>query len=320
MKSIYLGFAIGSVFTFFRHPLNAQTVPGDSISSAALPEEVIMVEEGTVVIPPLFEYVIAPDELPDLRSKTDYLMDNFWNPFDFKNTTAVDQNALNHAFLVYVETMPHASEKKVMDSVKKLIGNIKNNPGLTYQFAKAAEEALYGPRSEFWADDIYVQFLQNIVDNKKISEGRKAKYVRQLNLITSTSIGKKLPDFAVTGSHGNTMRIVPNKEFTLIGFQPAECSDCRYSNLKLDISAVINDLMENGTLDVMMVGIGDNMPVGMPDKWNILRTGDISDKLDMRISPCFYLIDKDGVIRGKNLSVDRAISLLEILTNESENI
>ena len=59
-------------------------------------------EDERMVIPPLFEYVVAPDELPDLRSRTDYLMDNFWSPFDFKNTKYVDQNALNHDFLLLV--------------------------------------------------------------------------------------------------------------------------------------------------------------------------------------------------------------------------
>ena len=76
-------------------------------------------EEMAVVIPPLFEYVEAPEDIVDLQSKTDYLMEHFWDPFDFKNTTVVDQNALNHAFEVYVTAMSFASEKKIDDSVKK---------------------------------------------------------------------------------------------------------------------------------------------------------------------------------------------------------
>lgn len=267
-----------------------------------------------MVIPPLFEYVIAPEELPDLRSRTDYLMDNFWNPFDFKKSGVVDQNALNHAFGVYVESMRFASEKKVKESVKKLIANLKGNPALSYQFTKAAEESLYGPRADFWADEIYMSFLKNLLENKKIDDNKKKKYKEQYDLLTSTAIGAEMPQFELNNAHGTSTSLNPSREAALICFTTPNSEDGKYSLLKMDISGVVNDMIEDGRLDVYVVILGDTFPeVYMPDKWTVLQSGNATDVMDIRFVPCFYILDGKKKIAGKNLAVDDAIDLLEML-------
>ena len=274
-------------------------------------------EDNQIVIPPLFEYVVAPDDLPDLQSRTDYLMENFWNPFDFKNTKVVDQNALNHAFGVYVQAMPYASEKKVMESVKKLIGKIKGNPGLSYQFAKAAEETLYGPRAELWADDIYMSFLQNLIDNKKVDNSKKKRYQSQLDLLKRTAVGSRLTDLTLKSEEGAITKFTPNKEFTLVAFVSPDCSDCRYSNVKLEISSIVDDLIEDSRLDVLIVGVGYDAKVAdYSQKFKVMSSDNASQVMDIRMYPCFYIIDKEGKIVAKNLPVDSAIDILDTLSKQ----
>lgn len=274
-------------------------------------------EDGQMVIPPLFEYVMAPDDLPDLRSRTDYLMEHFWDPFDFKKTNIVDQNALNHAFWVYTQAMPYASEKKVDESVKNLIKKIRNNPGLSYQFAKAAEENLYGPRAELWGDAVFIEFLQNVVDNRKVRESQKKHFRDQLELLRRTAAGSPLPELSVTDLAGNSVKLIPGKEFTLVEFTTPANEDGPYSNLKLDISGVVNDLIEDGRLEVDIIVIDDKAPEGaLPDKWNIFYSPEAASGMDLRINPSFFVIGKDKKIVGKNLPVDDAIQLLEALSKQ----
>lgn len=275
------------------------------------------IENNLLIIPPLFEYVVAPEDLPDLQSRTDYIMENFWNPFDFEKNNVVDQTALNHAFEVYASAIPFASEKKVMDSVKNLIKNIKRNPGLTFQFTKAAEEILYGPRASFWADDIYLMFLQNLVDNKQISDSKKKKYKKQYDLISSTSKGKTLPSVNVRNKNGVEISLNSPKEFKLIEFAEPDKETLRYSNLKLDISSKVNDLILDDRLDVIVVLLtqkNETSDFDFPSKWLITTAQDLDRSLDIRIFPSFYLLDKDSKIIGKNLSIDDAIEILEEIT------
>lgn len=298
--------------------INDTEIITDSISAVSAQPELAM-DDGLIIIPPLFEYVIAPDDLPDLQSRTDYLMDNFWNPFDFKKTEYVDQTALNHAFGVYTQAMPFASRKKVIDSVKKLIKNLKDKPALSLQFTKAAEESLYGPRAEIWSDEIYIMFLQNLIDNKKISNSKKNRYVAQLNLLNRTAVGAEFPDVHLVTENGTLTKFKPIKDFRIVEFTLPDCEDCRYTNVKLDISGVVNDMIEDGRLDVMVVMTGEPVKKDyFPEKWIALSSDNAGDLMDLRIFPNFYIVDKNNKIRGKNLSVDGAIELLESLSMEKK--
>lgn len=314
---VVLATAVNGLFAQSTDPQPGE-LPVNAI--AASDSTVVAVDEDIMIIPPLFEYIVAPEDLPDLQSRTDYLMDNFWNPFDFKNTKFVDQIALNHAFGVYCQAMTFASEKKVEQSVKKLIKNIKGNPGLSLQFAKAAEENLFGPRAEIWADGVYMEFLQNLVDNKKIDNSKKKRYQQQLDLLRRTAIGAPFPEIELLSENGTLTKFQPEKNFRLIEFTLPNCEDCRYSNVKMDISGVVNDLIEDGNLDVMLVMTG--YPVSRkdyPEKWIALSSDNAADILDIRVFPCFYIVDREGKIRGKNLNVDTAIGLLETLAGEKNN-
>ena len=282
-------------------------------------EDLSVIDDQLMVVPPLFEYVVAPDELPDLVSRTDYIMDHFWDPFDFKNTSVVDQNALNHAFSVYAQAMAYASEKKVDESVRNVIKKIKNNPGLSYQFAKAAEENLYGPRAELWGDLVFIDFAQNLIDNKKIRESQKKHFKDVVDLLKNSAIGSPLPEFSAVNREGTEIKFRPSSNYTIICFTPSECPDGSYSDLKLDISAVVNDLLEDGELEVdyiVLDGVDKNK--SYPDKWNLYSSSDVGSKLDLRIAPSFFVIDRNKKIAGKNLTGDGAISLIEILTGQAK--
>lgn len=290
-----------------------EIIPMDS----AVLQDTIFINEGDILVPSLFEYVVAPDDLPDLQSRTDYLMDHFWDPFDFKAHNAVDQNALNHAFEVYVQSMPYASEKKVKDSVKKLIGKIKNNPGLSFQFTRAAEETLYGPRAEFWVDEIYMNFLDNLLQNKKVSQSRKKKYQDQLELLKKNAIGSPLPAFSFISLDDKPSGFSVDTPFTIIEFRPVECDECRYADLKLDISSVVSDMLYDKTLTVYQCYLignentvsGDELDLNT--KWKVGYSKNAKDILDIRMLPSFFLIDGNGRILAKNRTVDGVINQLE---------
>lgn len=297
----------------------AQTAePSDSIpvEEVAVAQE----EDEAITIPPLFEYVVAPDNLPDLQSRTDYLMDNFWNPFDFKKTKSVDQNALNHAFSVYVQAMPYASEKKVMDSVKKLVGNIKGNPGLSLQFVKAAEEVLYGPRAEFWADPIYMSFLENLLANKKVSDSKKKKYIAQLDLLKRNAVGATLPHINFVALDGKPSTMQFTAPYTLLQFRNVDCDDCKFANLKLELNGVASDMIDNSKLEVYSIVLTDDESAirdfdagEMNPKWHLGWSQDAATQLDIRMTPSYYLVDQNGKIVAKNEIISSVLDIISRL-------
>lgn len=288
----------------------AQNMPADTTVAQTSHGDVLFID-------PIFEYPVAPDEIPDLNGKTNYLMEHFWDKMDFKSRETVDQTALNHAFATYMSSAPYADEDKVIASVEKLTKKIKGNEMLTIQFAKAAEETIYGPRAEMWIDRLYIPFLEVYLKDKKIPDSRKIRYKEQLRILKSTATGEKAPDMKIELRDGSLTNFSPSREFTLIEFGDPDCGDCRYARMKIDMSSVISDLLASGRLEVMFIIADEDEDGGLmkmtaeyPRKWTVGKSGDAIENYDLRATPAFYVLGPGGKIIAKNVSVDTAIEIL----------
>lgn len=268
----------------------------------------------TIVIAPLFEYPTAPDEMQGLQERSDYLMDHFWDAMDFKNKKSVDQNALNDAFATYTAPMRFADASNVETSVNKLISDISKNPVLTLQFAKAAEEALYGPRADFWHDDIFLKFVDNVLKNKNIKNERKARYERIRRQLTNSKQGSIPPEFDYITPEGKTSHYHPNGVITVIQFSNPDCVDCRYSKLKMETNVAFSSLVEKGKINVLFVdtemeqGWQDKLK-DVPSNWHTGASKEAAELFDLRITPAIYVIDREGKIAVKNINIDTAMQI-----------
>lgn len=289
---------------------------------------VASIDSEQIIIAPLFEYPIAPEDLPDLQSKSDYLMLHFWDKMNFDNKSTVDQNALNDAFLVYTTAIPYASRDVALSSINSLIKKLNTNPTLLIQFTKAAEEMLYGPRAVIWSDEIYFPFLKAITDNKNVSKARKSRYEMQLKTLGNNMIGKKFPTSRLTLRNGQQKDYRPEKEYTLIEFGNPDCDNCRFAKTKISMAYDLEELVEEGKLEILFI-VADAVPEEQsqlleqfntyPAYWTpaICYGGD--DIYDIRATPSFYILNQKGEIVAKNLEVSNAIDTLrEMIGNDKK--
>lgn len=272
-----------------------------------------------IVIEPLFEYPAAPDDIESLDAKCDYLMKNFWNGFNFKEKTAINQYALDDAFQVYTTSMRFANKKEVDQSVDKLINKISGNPGLLIQFCKAAEDNLYGPKASIWIDEIYLKFIDALVKNKKVSQNRKSKYVRQASQLRQSAVGNIAPMFEFENINGETGKYFPMSTPTLLIMGNPDDTDWRLNRLKMDSNYSLQDALEKGKINIIYVvpetiGFDIKNLDNYNSYWTIAKTADIEEKYDLRNNPAIFLVGSDGKIMGKNLLVADAVSqILELV-------
>lgn len=265
-----------------------------------------------IEIEPLFQYPTAPEELEGIQAKSAWLMQHFWDSFDFKNKNTVDQTALNHAFKIYSVPMRWAPKDEVIASNMRLLKVLEKNPTLLLQFTKAAEENLYGPRAEAWIDEVYLLYLQAITSNKKIADIRKTKYVDQLKTLKASAIGSTAPRFTFTDMYGNEGQYFPMSTFTIIEFGDPDCDDCRMSRLKMEASAPLSNLVSQGKVNILFIvpDADDSWTTAVSDyprQWTVAASEDAGDVYDLRNIPSFYVIDTDGKILLKNITVQQAI-------------
>ncbi|MDE6443321.1 MAG: DUF5106 domain-containing protein, partial [Muribaculaceae bacterium] len=274
-----------------------------------------------IEIQPLFEYPVAPEELPTMYDKSNYIVEHFWDSFDLKSKTAVDQNALNHAFKVYATAMRFADREKTLNANQKLLNNLVKNPVLLLQFTKAAEETLYGPRAEFWIDEIYLQFLKGVTSNKKIAQNRRLKYDKQMKVIKETAEGNVAPVFHFKDRNGKDAFYRPMSTPTLIIFGDPWNTDWRLDRLKMESNLNLIQALDKGKVNILFIYPGDkegweNQVSNYSEKWNVGKGEKLEEIYDLRITPAIYVISSEGKILEKNVPLSVAVSsLLDKVTN-----
>ncbi|MDE5848698.1 MAG: DUF5106 domain-containing protein, partial [Muribaculaceae bacterium] len=211
------------------------------------------VDTGIMYLDPLFEYPIAPEELTAFNDKCNWLAENFWNPLDLKSKEAVDQAKLNHAFQVYASTVQYADKDKVTVSVDKLMKNLQKNPMLLFQITKAAEENIYGPRAEFWIDELYARILRAALANKKFPKTKRARYEQQLKQLDATMIGSTPAQFDFIRPNGDAAQYFAMATPTIIIFGDPDCDDCRMGKLKMQSNVAFSKAVTDGKINVLFI-------------------------------------------------------------------
>lgn len=277
---------------------------------------------NVITVEPLFEYPVAPEDLPDLQAKTDWLMDHFWDTMDLSRKESVDQNALNDAFSVYTSTMLYASRANAMNSVNKLVKSLKGNPVLMLQFTKSAEESMFGPRAVMWCDETYIPFVKGLLAEKGISDSRKTRYEAQLKTMTDNAIGVKFPKLRLTLRNGRHFDFSPTADFTIVEFGNPDCDDCRFAKMKLEMAQDLKDMVAAKELEIAFI-VADAVPEDQegllallsdyPAEWTAGISYGADDQFDIRQTPSFYVLGKKGEILGKNLDVSEAVERVRAL-------
>lgn len=279
--------------------------------------------DAQIVLEPLFEYPVAPDSISTLQGKSDYLMRHFWDGMDFKTKTTVDQNALNDAFKVYITSMRFADAKEAEKSIDNLLASIARKEALQYQFTRAAEENLYSPRAEFWNDALYLKFLDALLSNKKVKNDRKVRFRHQSTLLRNTLVGAVPPQFEYEAPSGTKCHFSPDGVVTVIEFGDPDCDECRLSKLKMETDVSFNSLVDRGLVNVLFIDVNPEEGwqaklEGFPQKWHCGASDEVADLYDLRSTPTFYVIDKEGRIAVKNVGVADAMRAAGIIQDNSK--
>ncbi|MCM1224580.1 MAG: DUF5106 domain-containing protein [Lachnospiraceae bacterium] len=267
-----------------------------------------------VVLPPLFEYPVAPEDL-EWNQRSNWLAEHFWDSFDFKQKS-VGQSQLVHAFTTYIVPLHLAERDVAMKSVQALIKKLQKSPTLLLQFTQAAERTMYEPNTaELVIDEVYLEFLNAVTKNKKIPDLRKARYKSQLKSLSNSLVGKPLLRFAFTDRKGQPEVYSNAGVPEIIVFGNYDCTDCRLARLQLDTDSELQELVDAGKARIMFISPDvDTSEIGAwaeavkkyPENWTVGRGESLDEKIDLRVIPALFIIGADGNIVSKSANTKTA--------------
>lgn len=248
-----------------------------------------------------------------------FLLDHFFDYVDFSMPELVLGSDIFDKYIVYLEQYP----PKTMEGFKKGIDFILKktfiNPVLYKESVRLLAEnfEIRGPEEIFlYVVDTYTESCSEEGEFKDVQQGR--------DKLLSLSVGKIVPDIELPDTSGISIKlssILSGHKATLLVFWASWCEHCQ--QLMPQISYLYRDFKEKG-IAVYAVSLDtDKKEWTQFIKQNRLNWVNVSDfkkwsspvVIDyfVKKTPQYYLLNADGVILGKNMSVSKLQGNLEYL-------
>ena len=268
----------------------------------------------------LFDYPVAPDTCSTIESRCNYLVQHFWDkcelakPFDERN-----DSLLVEAMATYLDIMRAGANVNVsLASIRDLMFKAQGNHTNFERLMAVAEFLLYA-RPTPVIDDVYLTFAQSAADASWAKKEFREHYGDQVQRIKNTKLGEPVTDLELTLVDGTKTRLrdlaaTADVTFVFITDYAVE-SNLDRTRLYTDIA--VNAALDNGSLKVVNIMAGD-VPKSWDEtsrnysaRWTVGASKNAMDVLDLRILPCVIVLDREGKVQAKNLTVDNIKGMVQ---------
>lgn len=271
---------------------------------------------------------IAPEELPlpqlpatlrDPAERAGYLIQHFWDAMNFNDTVrSHNTDFMEQNFANFVSVFPYASEEARRGAVSALMGKVSADPEAYQLLVKIADHYLYDPNSPMLDEETYIPFLEEFIVSPLLDEATTTRLKHQLRFARLNRPGTTTADFAYTTRDGQrkTLYTTHTEGLLLLLFYDPDCEHCQEVMPQVASSAVLNELVGEGRLDVLAIYADEDRELWkktnaeLPSSWTVgMDTGGINEKglYSLRALPSMYLLDT----RKKVILKDAPLNLLE---------
>ncbi|MEG2728658.1 MAG: DUF5106 domain-containing protein [Mucinivorans sp.] len=266
--------------------------------------------------------VSLPMTITDQKAKAEWLAANYWNLFNFTDTTYISSPELEQAFVDWITIMPYL-EKAGQVSVWGSVFNkaSASSRAMLDEFMRLAEHYLYDPNSPMRNEVIYVSALEAELGLAALPEIEKIRPGAQLKLAAKNAVGTRASDFSYTAIDGSRGRLSGVKgEFLLLFFNDPNCTNCKDVRGRLTVATRVRELEQAGRLRVLAIYAGEHTDEwqdyasNIPARWlNVQCEVSLKrdERYDLRASPTLYLLDSEKRVLLKDCDVSYLLSYLD---------
>jgi len=282
------------------------------IAGCTSQEKKSQAETASAALKPI-ERPTAPAFMSNPQEVASYLANHFWDKFDFRDTMYCHSKMTEQAFVDFLAVLPHSTQDKAFQAVKKLMTEAEADIVMYNYFFRQAEHYLYEPNSPMRNDELFIPFLEQVVESPKINETLKIRPKHLLELAYRNRVGSKANNVVytmVSGKTGNLYDI--SAEFLILMFYNPGCKECQNTIETLKNSASITAAVSAGRLKILAVYPDKELKewydkmkdvpatwINGYDKALAVREKEI---YDLKAIPTLYLLDKNKTVLFKDTS------------------
>jgi AhpC/TSA family. len=271
-------------------------------------------EEVKQTNPPVFKMIDIPGILTNSNERAEYLVKNYWNKFDFSDTTFLSYpDVIEQAFVDYIDVFPYAKKEVVAASLKKMMENAGVEKKMFTHFFDLYEKYLYDPNSPMRNEEFFIPVLEAAIASPALDETSKIRPQSLLELAQKNREGTRANDFTFTLANGQQQSLYKqNAEYILLYFYNPGCPACEETSGKMKTSPLITHLTDSKRLKIIAVYPDEDLeewekhlseiPTGTG--WITGYDQDVYIKneevYDLKAIPTLYLLDKNKQVLLKD--------------------
>lgn len=275
---------------------------------------------------PFFQMPVVPDSLVLLYDRTDYLLAHYWDFCDVKKAFSA-RDRFRTAVVDYFSLMPYGTVDGVKSSISSFMKKVSSGKEPVQFVADIAEATFYSDTAALASDQLYLMFLDELLANKKLDKTAKLRYAHQQRVLQGSQPGQPAPALTFTDPLGMEHTFAPDttKAGAIIFFNDPDCSGCSMARLRIDADILSRTVIEKGIIDFYSIYPGEpdaewlQSAVSYPEAWITGAAPDADRHWDIRQSPLFYILNRDGSILLTTGNADDVISILGRLAQVSGN-
>ena len=251
-----------------------------------------------------FPFPQIPAMFVEPQQRATYLLMHYWDNVDFKDVKVVmNEDFMEQGFVNYLSVLPIVDAQTAEKSVEAMMKRAEENTVAYRKIADIAEKYLFEPNSPMVSDEMYILFLNQIVNTKVLSSVEKVRFEHQYKVVMKNRVGSVATDFLYMDAKGEMGSLYKFKaEETLLIFYDPDCDNCTEIIEKLRYNRELNAKIMSGKLRVLAIYAEDDVElwkkelVKMPANWIVGRAVSKIKPLGLyvlRAMPAIYLLDKD---------------------------
>lgn len=267
-----------------------------------------------------------PDSLRTPERRAAYLVEHYWDRFDFSDTSYIHApEATEQGLANYLDLLRHfAAPERSAASLRTLLTRAEQSPALLRHLAALLEKYLYDDGSPLRDEEMYIPVLEYLVADEALNETERLRPRLLLEQARKNRPGSVATDFAFTRPDGREGRLreLPG-DYTLLLFYAPTCDDCHAAIRRLSSSSAIQEALAEKRLTILALYPGADKEAWrkglakIPPEWvnayDPAGTIQGEELYDLRRYPTIYLLDTQKRVILKEAEAEEVEKRLSIL-------
>ena len=287
--------------------------PGTAEANGRIQEDSVGVE-AQFPFPEIPAMYTSPDE------RKAYLLTNYWERFDFADTTLVNnRDVTEQGFVNFIALLAdnHTPERMVCESMMNFCAYFLPSAHARRVMARIADDYLYNPNSPFYNEGLYAIYLEAMLAQLPPDDAQRSTCDFRLKLVRRNNPGDRATDFAYYLPDGTRRTLaatrVKNNRLLLMFYDP-ECESCHEVLQRMAADKTLAEAVAAGRISVLAVYTEGNEAAwrkalpDMPKGWTVgtdreaVKNGAL---YDLKAMPTLYLLDGAKKVVLKDTDYER---------------